>query len=120
MPSRQRSRNVLTHERPGISPELMRSGRTWRSAGSFWRTDRAEPPGGEPDKQRGRVMKKMLFLMVVGFGGAMLVKGGHVTITPDNQVRVAGYNVPLPAAVQNSPVMGMITTLFMGQMGPVT
>jgi hypothetical protein len=65
-------------------------------------------------------MKKMLFLMVVGFGGAMLVKGGHVTITPDNQVRVAGYNVPLPAAVQNSPVMGMITTLFMGQLAPAT
>jgi hypothetical protein len=63
-------------------------------------------------------MKKMLFLMVVGFGGAMLVKGGHVVITPDNQVRVAGYNVPLPPVVQNSPVFGMITTLFMGQLGP--
>jgi hypothetical protein len=63
-------------------------------------------------------MKKILFLMVVGFGGAMLVKGGHVVVTPDNQVRVAGYNVPLPPAVQNSPVFGMITTLFMGQLGP--
>ncbi len=62
-------------------------------------------------------MKKMLFFMVVGFGGAMLVKGGHVVITPDNQVRVAGYTVPLPPAVQNSPVMGMVTTLFMGQLG---
>ena len=65
-------------------------------------------------------MKKMLFLMVVGFGGAMLVKGGHVTITPENQLRVAGYNVPLPVAVQNSPVMGIITTLFMGQLAPAT
>src|ERR1700675_4463249 len=109
MPSSEQSRNGLRPVRPGSSPEPTRSGRTWRSAGSFWRTDRAEPPGGEPDKQRGRIMKKMLFLMVVGFGGAMLVKGGHVTITPENQLRVAGYNVPLPAAVQNSPVMGMIT-----------
>jgi hypothetical protein len=61
-------------------------------------------------------MKKLLFLMVVGFGGTMLLKGGHVTITPDNQVRVAGYTVPLPEAVQNSPVMGMITTVLMGQL----
>jgi hypothetical protein len=53
-------------------------------------------------------MKKLLFLMVVGFGGTMLVKGGHVTITPDNQVRVAGYPLPLPDAVQNSPILGMI------------
>ena len=62
-------------------------------------------------------MKKMLFFMVVGFGGAMLVKGGHVVITPDNQVRIAGYTVPLPAAVQNSPIMGMVNTMFMGQLG---
>jgi hypothetical protein len=63
-------------------------------------------------------MKKLLFLMVVGFGGAMLVKGGHVTITPENQVKVANYTLPIPAAVQNSPVFGMVTTLFMGQLGP--
>jgi len=63
-------------------------------------------------------MKKLLFLMVLGFGGAMLVKGGHVTISSDNQVRVAGYAVPLPATVQNSPVFGMVTTLLMGQLGP--
>ena len=63
-------------------------------------------------------MKKLLFLLVVGFGGAMLVKGGHVTIAPDNQVRVAGYAVPLPPAVQNSPIFGMVTTLLMGQLGP--
>jgi hypothetical protein len=53
-------------------------------------------------------MKKLLFVMVVGFGAAMLVKNGQVTITPDKQIQVAGYNVPLPDAVQNSPVLGMV------------
>lgn len=63
-------------------------------------------------------MKKLLFLMVVGFGGTMLLKGGYVTITPDNQVRVAGWAVPLPPSVQASPVMAMVGTLFQGNLGP--
>jgi hypothetical protein len=53
-------------------------------------------------------MKKLLFVMLVGFGGAMLVKSGQVTATADNQILVAGYHVPLPQAVQNSPVLGMV------------
>jgi hypothetical protein len=63
-------------------------------------------------------MKKILFLMVIGFGGSMLFKNGYVTISPDNQVKVAGWAVPLPAAVQSSPVMGMVTTLLQGNLGP--
>ena len=60
-------------------------------------------------------MKKLLFLMVIGFGGAMLVKGGHVAITPNNQVVVAGYQVPLPESIQNSPVMGMVASALRAQ-----
>jgi hypothetical protein len=60
-------------------------------------------------------MKKLLFIMVVGFGGTMLVRSGQVTVTPDNQVRVAGYSMPLPAVIQNSPVMGMVITALVGQ-----
>ena len=63
-------------------------------------------------------MKKLLFLMVVGFGGTMLVKGGHVVITPNNQVLVAGYQVPLPDAVQSSPVMGAVASMLRTQVGP--
>jgi hypothetical protein len=58
-------------------------------------------------------MKKLLFLMVAGFGVAMLIEAGHVTILPDH-AHVAGYAVPLPADVQNSPVMGMVTTVLKG------
>jgi hypothetical protein len=54
-------------------------------------------------------MKKLLFVLVIGFGGAMMVKTGKVTVTPDKQVMVAGFHVPLPEAVQNSPVFGMVT-----------
>jgi hypothetical protein len=54
-------------------------------------------------------MKKLLFVLLVGFGAAMMVKNGQVTVTPDRQVMVAGYHVPLPEAVQNSPVFGMVT-----------
>jgi hypothetical protein len=63
-------------------------------------------------------MKKLLFLMVVGFGGTMLFKNGYVSITPDHQVRVAGWAVPLPPSVQASPVMGMVTTLLQGNLEP--
>jgi hypothetical protein len=63
-------------------------------------------------------MKKLLFLTVIGFGGAMLVKGGHVVITPNNQVTVAGYQVPLPDSVQNSPVMGIVASMVRMQVAP--
>jgi len=53
-------------------------------------------------------MKKLLFVMVVGFGVAMLVKNGQVTVTPDKHIQVVGFSVPLPDAVQNSPVLGMV------------
>jgi hypothetical protein len=57
-------------------------------------------------------MKKMLFVMVVGFGAAMLVKNGQVTVSPDNQIHVAGFAVPLPNAVQQSPIMGMVASML--------
>jgi hypothetical protein len=62
-------------------------------------------------------MKKLLFLMVVGFGGTMLLKGNYVIVTPD-QVRVARWTFPLPASVRASPIMGMVTTLLQGNLGP--
>jgi hypothetical protein len=57
-------------------------------------------------------MKKLLFVMVVGFGAAMLVKNGQVTVTPDNQIQFIGFAVPLPNAVQQSPVMGIVTSML--------
>jgi hypothetical protein len=56
----------------------------------------------------------LLFIMVVGFGGTMLVKGNHVTISPENEVRVAGWTVPLPASVKASPILGMVGTMLQG------
>jgi hypothetical protein len=53
-------------------------------------------------------MKKLLFVMFVGFGVAMFVKSGNVTVTPDRQIQVAGYQVPLPGAVQNSLLLAMV------------
>jgi hypothetical protein len=53
-------------------------------------------------------MKKLLLVMVIGFGAAMLVKNGQVTVSPDRQIMVVGYPVPLPDAVQNSPVLAMM------------
>src|SRR5258708_3119057 len=61
-------------------------------------------------------MKKLLFIMLVGIGGTMLIKNGYVTIAPDNEVRVAGHPLPLPDALKNSPIMGMVTTMLMGQL----
>jgi hypothetical protein len=63
-------------------------------------------------------MKKLLFFMLLAFGGAMFLKGGYVSVTPDNQVHVAGWIVPLPASVQNSPVMGMLTMMARMQTAP--
>jgi hypothetical protein len=57
-------------------------------------------------------MKKLLLVMVVGFGVAMLVKNGNVTVTPDNQIQVVGFAVPLPNAVQQSPIMGVVTSML--------
>jgi hypothetical protein len=53
-------------------------------------------------------MKKLLLVMLIGFGAAMLVKNGQVTVSPDRQIMVVGYPVPLPDAVQNSPVLAMM------------
>ena len=64
-------------------------------------------------------MKKLLFLVVVGFGGTMLLKGNYVTVMPD-QVRVARWSFPIPASVQASPIMGMVSTLLEGNLGPPT
>jgi hypothetical protein len=63
-------------------------------------------------------MKKLLVMMLAGIGGTMLIKNGHVTITPENNVRVVGYTVRLPDAVKNSPLMGLVMTGLMNQAGP--
>jgi hypothetical protein len=60
-------------------------------------------------------MRKLLFLAVVLFGGAMFLKS-NASITPDNQVRVASWTFPIPAAVQNSPVMGLVNTMLLGRL----
>jgi hypothetical protein len=57
-------------------------------------------------------MKKLLLVMVVGFGAAMLVKSGQVTTSPDNQIRVVGFAVPLPNGVQQSPIMGIVASML--------
>ena len=57
-------------------------------------------------------MKKLLLVMLVGFGAAMLVKHGQVTLSPDNQLRVVGFAVPLPEAVQRSPILGLIAGML--------
>jgi hypothetical protein len=57
-------------------------------------------------------MKKLLFVMVVGFGAAMLVKNGQVTVSRDNQIVVAGFAVPIPDAVQQSPIMGILASML--------
>jgi hypothetical protein len=56
-------------------------------------------------------MKKLLFMALIGIGGAVFLKGGYLTVTPDNQVHVASWTVPLPADVQNSPILGMVATM---------
>jgi hypothetical protein len=62
-------------------------------------------------------MRKLLFVAVVLFGGAMFLKG-NVSLTADNQLHVAAWTFPIPAAVQNSPVMGLINTMLLGRLGP--
>jgi hypothetical protein len=58
-------------------------------------------------------MKKLLVLMVVLFGGAMFLKG-NVSVTQDNQVHVRSWTFPIPAAVRNSPAMGLISLMIQG------
>jgi hypothetical protein len=57
-------------------------------------------------------MKKLLFVMVVGFGAAMLVKNGQVTVSRENQIVVAGFAVPVPDSVQQSPIMGIVASVL--------
>ena len=63
-------------------------------------------------------MKKLLVVMLVGFGAAMLVKHGQVAVTPDNQIQVVGFAVPLPNAVQQSPLMGIVASLLPSSSAP--
>jgi hypothetical protein len=62
-------------------------------------------------------MKKLLFLVVIGIGGSMLVKGNHVALTPEGQVRFMAWTFPLPEGVRSSPLMGMVM-LFAQPQGP--
>jgi hypothetical protein len=57
-------------------------------------------------------MKKLLFMAALVIGGSYVLRGGYVKVAPDNQVRVAGWTVPLPASVQSSPIMGMVAMLI--------
>ena len=61
-------------------------------------------------------MKKILFMMVVIGGGAMLIKGCHVSVTPENQVRVMGWALPIPESIQSSPTMAIAATLLRAQL----
>jgi len=63
-------------------------------------------------------MKKLLFMAALVIGGSMVLKGGYVKVTPDNQVRVAGWTVPLPASVQSSPIMGAVAMMINAQAAP--
>ena len=59
-------------------------------------------------------MRKFLFIAVVLFGGAMFLKG-KVSLTPDHQLHVATWTFPIPAAVQNSPLMALVDTMLLGR-----
>jgi hypothetical protein len=61
-------------------------------------------------------MKKLLVLLLVGFGVSVIIKGNHLTVTPDGQVHLAGWAVPLPESVRSSPVMGMVSMLTQGNL----
>src|SRR6185312_11058183 len=62
-------------------------------------------------------MKKMLFMAVLVIGGGAFMKN-NLHVSPDGQVRLAGWLVPIPPSVQNSPVMGMITMMAQMQAAP--
>jgi hypothetical protein len=59
-------------------------------------------------------MKKLL----VGLGFMSLE--GNVSLTPDNQVHVSKCVFPVPAAIQSSPVYAIVSTVVMGQLGPLS
>jgi hypothetical protein len=52
-------------------------------------------------------MKKMLIMAVLVAGGGMFLKN-YLVITPNGQVTVAGWNVPVPAAVKSSPLYSTV------------
>jgi hypothetical protein len=55
-------------------------------------------------------MKKMLFMAVLVIGGGSFLKS-HMVVTPNGQIFISGWAVPVPPAVQNSPIMGLATML---------
>lgn len=57
-------------------------------------------------------MKKLLVVMVVAFGAAMLAENGQITVSRDNQIVVAGFAVPVPDAVQQSPIVGIVASVL--------
>jgi hypothetical protein len=56
-------------------------------------------------------MLKLLFIAVVLLGCAVVLKG-NVSFTADNQVQVASWTIPIPQAVQNSPVLGLVKAVL--------
>jgi hypothetical protein len=62
-------------------------------------------------------MRKFLFVVVVLGGGVFFLKG-KVSLTPDNQLHVVNWTFPIPAAVQNSPLMALIDTMLLGRGEP--
>jgi hypothetical protein len=59
----------------------------------------------------------MLFFIVVVLGGGAFLKN-NLTITPDNQVHIAGWAVPIPASVQSNPITAMVIMMVRMQSGP--
>jgi hypothetical protein len=55
-------------------------------------------------------MKKMLFMAVLVIGGGSFLKN-HMVVMPNGQIFISGWAVPVPPAVQNSPIMGLVTML---------
>jgi hypothetical protein len=55
-------------------------------------------------------MKKMLIMAVIVIGGGVFLKH-NLVVTPNGQVTVAGWDVPVPAAVQSSPLYSMVMML---------
>jgi hypothetical protein len=56
-------------------------------------------------------MLKLLFIAVILLGCAVVLKG-NVNFTADNQVHVASWTIPIPPAVQNSPVLGFVKAIL--------
>ena len=62
-------------------------------------------------------MKKMLIMAVIVIGGGAYLRN-NLVVTPKGQVTVAGWNVPIPASVQSSPLYSMVTMMASMQSGP--